>query len=248
MIQWAQLHESFREGYLQKVLRPTVRAIAERKLQAPKLPKTNARSSQFHNRTATDFNTVSSAANAAYGRSTQPQTATPTEFKAVPLSSSAPNDAIPQLDGSAGDSDFHVEIDESAEPVESAPVRLSMAELFEGRTPEQLEKSVEKGVELLSEIQSTLQQQPSQDATQWIQALETVQKQAVRAKTVVGVVGATGAGKSSVINAMLDEERLVPTNCMRACTAVVTETAITTKVLLTRPRLNSFLEMTGTRC
>jgi len=37
------------------------------------------------------------------------------------------------------------------------------------------------------------------------------------------VVGNTGAGKSSVINAMLDEERLVPTNCMRACTAVVTE-------------------------
>ena len=26
-----------------------------------------------------------------------------------------------------------------------------------------------------------------------------------------------------MINAMLDEERLVPTNCMRACTAVVTE-------------------------
>jgi len=37
------------------------------------------------------------------------------------------------------------------------------------------------------------------------------------------VVGNTGAEKSSVINAMLDEERLVPTNCMRACTAVVTE-------------------------
>jgi GTPase SAR1 family protein len=42
-------------------------------------------------------------------------------------------------------------------------------------------------------------------------------------KNVVSVVGATGAGKSSVINAMLDEERLVSTNCMRACTAVVTE-------------------------
>ena len=42
-------------------------------------------------------------------------------------------------------------------------------------------------------------------------------------KTIIGVVGNTGAGKSSVINAMLDEERLVPTNCMRACTAVVTE-------------------------
>lgn len=36
-------------------------------------------------------------------------------------------------------------------------------------------------------------------------------------------MGNTGAGKSSVINSLLEEERLVPTNCMRACTAVVTE-------------------------
>ena len=42
-------------------------------------------------------------------------------------------------------------------------------------------------------------------------------------KTIVGVMGNTGAGKSSIINALLDEEQLVPTSCMRACTAVVTE-------------------------
>lgn len=42
-------------------------------------------------------------------------------------------------------------------------------------------------------------------------------------RTVIGVVGDTGAGKSSVINALLEEEQLVPTSGMRACTAVVTE-------------------------
>lgn len=40
---------------------------------------------------------------------------------------------------------------------------------------------------------------------------------------VVAVVGSTGAGKSSLINALLHTDSLVPTNSMRACTAVVTE-------------------------
>ncbi|ETN43542.1 uncharacterized protein HMPREF1541_02701 [Cyphellophora europaea CBS 101466] len=98
-----------------------------------------------------------------------------------------------------------------------------MAELFDGRTPEQLEKSAERGIELMTDVEKILQQNPSKDIAQWAEAIENVRKQAKRNKTIVGVVGATGAGKSSVINAIMDEERLVPTNCMRACTAVVTE-------------------------
>ncbi|EPE10307.1 hypothetical protein F503_05402 [Ophiostoma piceae UAMH 11346] len=44
-------------------------------------------------------------------------------------------------------------------------------------------------------------------------------------RLLIGVVGRTGTGKSSIINAVLDEVRVVPTNGLRACTAVVTEIA-----------------------
>ncbi|PKX89180.1 uncharacterized protein P174DRAFT_425115 [Aspergillus novofumigatus IBT 16806] len=73
--------------------------------------------------------------------------------------------------------------------------QLSLQNLFAESTPELLEAA-------------------------WLQAIGKVQSQAAPPKTIVGVVGNTGAGKSSIINAVLDEERLVQTNCMRACTAV----------------------------
>ena len=40
--------------------------------------------------------------------------------------------------------------------------------------------------------------------------------------TVV-VLGNTGAGKSTMLNSVLGEATLLPTNCMRACTATVIE-------------------------
>jgi GTPase Era involved in 16S rRNA processing len=39
---------------------------------------------------------------------------------------------------------------------------------------------------------------------------------------MIAICGATGAGKSSALNALLDDN-VVPTSGMRACTAVVTE-------------------------
>ncbi|GKT47805.1 nuclear GTPase SLIP-GC [Colletotrichum spaethianum] len=61
-------------------------------------------------------------------------------------------------------------------------------------------------------------------ASHWIRQIHDIREEAERrGKTLVGVLGNTGDGKSSTINAVLEEESLLPTNCMRACTAVATE-------------------------
>jgi hypothetical protein len=89
---------------------------------------------------------------------------------------------------------------------------------------EKLEAGVKEGVQLLDRLVQALEPgRETDEIKQWLQQIELVRQEATGARTVVGVVGNTGAGKSFVINAILDEERLVPTNCMRACTAVVTE-------------------------
>ena len=44
-----------------------------------------------------------------------------------------------------------------------------------------------------------------------------------RNRVTVGLVGDTGCGKSSLLNALLDEEMLLPKNCFRASTAVPVE-------------------------
>ncbi len=107
--------------------------------------------------------------------------------ESTPLRTPSPQeDQIPEFEGPVIEANFHVDLEDAPGASNAAPVRLSMSELLDGRTPEQLEKSVEKGVDLLGQIQRTLQAQPSQEATQWIEAIEKVQKQATRSKTVVG--------------------------------------------------------------
>ncbi|KAL5370946.1 hypothetical protein DPSP01_014578 [Paraphaeosphaeria sporulosa] len=97
--------------------------------------------------------------------------------------------------------------------------------VLDQQDPEGLETAVARSVEILDELQEKFIRcaTSNTDAQSWNEAIEKLKSQAERTRTVVGVVGNTGAGKSSVINAMLNEENLVPTNCMRACTAVVTE-------------------------
>ncbi|KAK3379824.1 hypothetical protein B0T24DRAFT_655432 [Lasiosphaeria ovina] len=87
-----------------------------------------------------------------------------------------------------------------------------------------LERGVRVGVEVLDKIAAVLgRRRGHPEISHWVKSIKNVQNKARKPKTVIGVVGATGAGKSSIINAILDEECLVPTNCKRACTAVITE-------------------------
>lgn len=93
-------------------------------------------------------------------------------------------------------------------------------------SPKILEDGVKLGMDLLETIKFPLTAAasiPNTQASAWLNAITHLESSAQPFKTVVGVVGNTGAGKSSVINALLDEERLLPTNCLRACTASPTE-------------------------
>lgn len=101
-----------------------------------------------------------------------------------------------------GDADENI-----LEPLQS----FQLQSLTADASLEVLEASVEKGVEFLNSLHERLinRAESSNDATQWIQQIDILKKQATKTRTIIGVVGNTGAGKSSVINAMLEEERLV---------------------------------------
>ncbi|KAF1970216.1 hypothetical protein BU23DRAFT_601136 [Bimuria novae-zelandiae CBS 107.79] len=112
------------------------------------------------------------------------------------------------------------------DPEESAQlVDQHIREVIAQHDAKILEAGVARSIKTLDKLRSTFTHfyAASPDAGAWIQSIDKLNEQSRLSRTVLGVVGNTGAGKSSVINALLDEEHLVPTNCMRACTAVVTE-------------------------
>ncbi|OIW33908.1 hypothetical protein CONLIGDRAFT_640982 [Coniochaeta ligniaria NRRL 30616] len=84
---------------------------------------------------------------------------------------------------------------------------------------------VELGLVTLDRLQAVLniEARDGNEAARWLTRFASLKRKLKETRTVVGILGNTGAGKSSLINALLDEESLIPTNCMRACTAVPTE-------------------------
>lgn len=94
-----------------------------------------------------------------------------------------------------------------------------------------LETTTTKGVQALKDLQYLLLKDPtswkftSESTCYWPAEISKVKAHAEPVRTIIGVLGVPGAGKTSLINAIVGEEGLLPTNCMRASTAVVTEVA-----------------------
>jgi ABC-type glutathione transport system ATPase component len=88
------------------------------------------------------------------------------------------------------------------------------------------EQALAKSCSVLKVIDTLLQDNPlfcSQDRRQeWSQEIQEILAKSAP-KTIIGVLGNTGVGKSSLLNALLDEAAVLPTSGSRGCTAAVVE-------------------------
>ena len=111
-----------------------------------------------------------------------------------------------------------------ASQADSLLVWTQLKNLIVNGSTEQLMSGVATASGLLAEIETSLRRFGDHpEVLDLVNGIQNLQQRSQPRGAVVGVVGSTGAGKSSVINAVLDEECLVPTNAMRACTAAITE-------------------------
>ena len=87
-------------------------------------------------------------------------------------------------------------------------------------------KAIEKGRELLHRVNSILNDNPlfcsNERRNEWTKEIGDLLKETAP-KTTIGVLGNTGVGKSSLLNALLDEASVLPTSGSRGCTAAVVE-------------------------
>lgn len=150
----------------------------------------------------------------------KPESSTP---EASPLSSAEAPSRSPSPVPDRPVTEFFESQNEDAEPSVAFQGKNLIQKVVNSESLELLEDAVQVGGHILDSMEHQLNGSGSKDATHWLGQMSRLKQQMTRTRTVVGVVGNTGAGKSSVINALLDEERVVPTSCMRACTAVVAE-------------------------
>ncbi|KAM3065028.1 hypothetical protein ACMFMF_011498 [Clarireedia jacksonii] len=87
------------------------------------------------------------------------------------------------------------------------------------------EKAVRNAMASLDELESTLRDHSEKvwSSTKWLERIATVRASKKECRLLVGVLGSSGSGKSSLINALLAMDDLIPADDEKACTATICE-------------------------
>ncbi|KII94798.1 hypothetical protein PLICRDRAFT_86263 [Plicaturopsis crispa FD-325 SS-3] len=128
--------------------------------------------------------------------------------------------------------DAQMQVDAQEEQEQQAEKAPALYPVFESAADIQYapEEALKVGLSMVKTIKSNIKKLELGSKLRkdvWLREIESLQNQGAPT-TMIAVCGATGAGKSSILNAILDDN-IVPTSGMRACTAVVTEIAYHSK-------------------
>ncbi|KAJ7700013.1 hypothetical protein B0H17DRAFT_274436 [Mycena rosella] len=137
----------------------------------------------------------------------------------VPCKAPSKDDAI---DNQRADIDVPMQDAPAAAPASSPAYEVYTSPTEIAYTPEY---ALQQGLKMINKMASSIQglQLGPRRQEVWLRETASLRSQGAPS-TLIAVCGATGSGKSSILNAILDDN-IVPTSGMRACTAVVTEIA-----------------------
>lgn len=124
---------------------------------------------------------------------------------------------LPEMASLRGAHSVKVEGNSQDTPAADIPTHSSrttrLQEVIQGGILESLEAETASIQPLLENLtQQLVGAAEDQDAQLFLASIKTLQDEPLNTPTIIGVVGNTGAGKSAIINAVLEEEQLVPTN------------------------------------
>ena len=139
---------------------------------------------QIHDCLRRFWNNIPESERANYEAQATPSDRQSNGIKSEPATDSALHDTPPAVRSPVSAADFK----------EQSQKNFQLQTLLKDAGPEMLETSVEQGVKLLDQLKAPLlsKMANSPDAEQWIQQIDNLIKQAVKTRTVIGVVGNTG--------------------------------------------------------
>ncbi|KAG8156694.1 hypothetical protein KVR01_013485 [Diaporthe batatas] len=165
---------------------------------------------------------------AATGHDENPEVAAPSTVKVEPDSGASVRQNVPSNppDGTSaahGDSPLEKKDATATHKQPDAITLDNIQKLVHETDLTKLEAGVNEALAILDTLQAPLSDSKQTKQREWLSNIKDLRQQLKNNRTVVAVVGETGAGKTSLINAVLDEDKLLVTSGWRACTAVICE-------------------------